>query len=91
MTVHCQRGRSICLTQAGCLAVCPADVRKEDWLAILPDGNLPFMLRRKGEVEFEVVGHAYVHEAMDGEVLVRLGMVMGKGEEELFERVVELV
>ncbi len=91
MTMHCQRGRSICLTQAGYLAVCPGDVRKGDWLAILPGGNLPFVLRRKGEVEFEVVGHAYVHGAMDGEVLIRLGLVMDKGQDELFESVVELV
>ena len=39
---------------------------------VLPGGNLPFVLRNKEINEFAVVGHAYGHGAVDGEILLRV-------------------
>jgi Heterokaryon incompatibility protein (HET) len=90
MAIHCQRGRRICLTQTGSLGLMPDDAKAGDFIAILPGGNLPFVLRKKEKTEFEVVGHAYVHGAMDGEVLARFH-TRGLTTEEIFSKSIALV
>ena len=90
MTIHCQRGRRICLTRAGQIGLVPDDAKVGDWISIMPGGNLPFVLRNREGHKFEVVGHAYVHGAMDGEILIRFGM-LGLTTDEIFSKWIALV
>jgi hypothetical protein len=90
MTDHCQRGRKICLTQGGLLALVPSDSQAGDLIMLLSGGNLPFVLRNNKEHGFGVIGHAYLHGFMDGEVLIRLG-ALGLTPDQMFSKTIALV
>src|SRR5204863_4297832 len=77
MTIHCQRGRVLCVTTMGRLGVVPAEVKPGDWIAVFPGGNLPFVLRNIKHNEFTLVGHCYVHGVMDGEIIETLDKTPG--------------
>jgi hypothetical protein len=55
----------------------PTDAKVRDWIAIFPGGNLPFVIRNTVRNEFILVGHCYVHGVMDGEMLLRMEIVLG--------------
>lgn len=68
----------------------PDDAKVGDWISILPGGNLPFVLRKKEDNELEFVGYAYVHGTMDGEVLLRFGL-LGLTVDEIFSKCIALI
>jgi hypothetical protein len=57
------------LAEGGFVGLCPMEAKAGDIVAVLLGGNVPFVLRKRGEGGYEVVGEAYVHGIMDGEVL----------------------
>lgn len=64
--VNCRRvGRM----KSGRVALVPGGARAGDQVVLLKGGRVPFVLRRKeGEGVYELVGEAYVHGIMSGEV-----------------------
>lgn len=59
--------RSLCMTEKGYLCLAPPDVKVGDSLSILLGGRVPYILRRKGENVYNLVGESYVHGLMKGE------------------------
>jgi hypothetical protein len=53
-------------TKGTYLGLGPKDAQKGDLLALLQGGQMPNVLRRKGEF-YELVGDCYVHGVMKGE------------------------
>ncbi|EGR46293.1 uncharacterized protein TRIREDRAFT_123278, partial [Trichoderma reesei QM6a] len=83
------RGRSLMLTESGYIGICDDNVRTGDFVGILSDTRLPFIIREKtfasspvmkktcslpnGHGVFELLGDAYVHALMNGEAAELLG------------------
>jgi hypothetical protein len=44
-------------------------MREGDVVCIVNGGVVPLVLRDDGERGFEVIGDAYIHEIMDGEIV----------------------
>ena len=61
-------GRRIFLTANGYLGLGPKDLQHGDIVAILLGGQLPFILRRRGQ-EFILIGECYAHGYLNGEAL----------------------
>ncbi|KAK0614716.1 heterokaryon incompatibility protein-domain-containing protein [Immersiella caudata] len=61
--------RRFFVTTGSRLCIGPSDTRTGDSIAILAGCNFPIILRQLGESRRAVVGEAYVHNCMAGEVL----------------------
>ncbi|PQE04207.1 heterokaryon incompatibility protein [Rutstroemia sp. NJR-2017a BVV2] len=59
--------RRLIITQGGYLGLAPASSMAGDIIAVLPGCPTPLVLRREGE-RFRVIGEAYVHGIMSGEL-----------------------
>jgi hypothetical protein len=55
----------------------PDDSQVGDWIAIFPGSNLPFVIRNTEQNKFQLVGHCYIHGAMDGEILLKMEYALG--------------
>lgn len=64
-TVHCLH-RSFVVTERGYLGLGRNSMQPGDVVCVLRGGNVPFILRKKGDRYYELVGEAYVHGIMDG-------------------------
>lgn len=73
---HCNGGRRTCYTNSAHVGLVPDDAQQGDWIAIFPGAELPFVIRNVKENVFQLIGHAYVHWAMDGELLQDLDALM---------------
>jgi hypothetical protein len=60
--------RRLVTTRKGYLALAPQETERGDLLCVLYGGQLPLVLRQSGSC-FELIGEAYVHGIMDGEVV----------------------
>lgn len=60
--------RRLARTQGNLLAVVPASTRPGDGIWAIPGLQTPFVLREYGLSSFELVGEAYVHGIMNGEL-----------------------
>ncbi len=61
--------RAFIITERGFLGVAPEMAREGDAVCILQGGCMPFVLRPKGDDQWEFVGECYVHGIMNGEVV----------------------
>ncbi|MCJ1456380.1 hypothetical protein MMC28_006741 [Mycoblastus sanguinarius] len=59
-------GRSFVMTSEGFFGLAPYQTRPGDLVCVLRGGNVPFVLRQRGDSCYEFVGEAYVHGIMDG-------------------------
>jgi hypothetical protein len=67
-TVH-KKGRRLMVTNEGLIGVAACRARQGDVIAILFGSSIPIILRRIGSREaWKVIGEAYVHGYMNGEV-----------------------
>lgn len=57
------------LAEEGLVGLCPMEAEAGDLVVVLFGGNVPFILRKREESGYEVVGEAYVYGVMDGEGL----------------------
>ena len=76
-TTHMMLGRMLCTTlRGGILGVVPNDSKPGDLIAVLLGGNVPFVLRLMSTEScksvFRVVGTAYAHGIMNGELFNEL-------------------
>lgn len=53
----------------GYIGLGPSGICENDTIWILPGTNVPFLLRSVGDGKFTVIGEAYVHGIMNGELL----------------------
>ncbi|CZT19403.1 uncharacterized protein RCC_05253 [Ramularia collo-cygni] len=63
-------------TEEGRMGIGPSGVKPGDEIFVLGGGSAPFVLRRVDDADFlgyRLVGHAYVHGIMNGEVVVHHG------------------
>lgn len=69
-----QAGRRTCITQNGYLACVPDSCIEGDEITIFFGHTLPYIVRKTGDPDengkerYRLVGHAYVHGIMDGEL-----------------------
>lgn len=59
-------GRRMFTTSQTYIGLGPKRMRSGDCLALLEGGQVPYILRRKGQ-EYELIGECYVHGIMEGE------------------------
>lgn len=61
--------RAFAVSEYGFFCLVPAQARVHDLIALVQGSELPFVLRpSQGRVRFSIIGQAYVHGIMDGEV-----------------------
>jgi hypothetical protein len=60
------QGRQLAITRTGYLALVPDRAKEGDAVCIFRGAKVPYVLRKKEEEGFELVGEAYVHGLMDG-------------------------
>lgn len=58
--------RSFFITQKGYFGLGPSQAIGGDVVCVLRGGNVPFVLRRRHEKSYSLIGEAYVHGIMDG-------------------------
>jgi hypothetical protein len=80
--------RRFCFTERGCLGLAPVAAQQGDRIAVLYGADVPVILRdpapaRTGNTS-ELIGPAYVHGIMDGEVLEKLGPEFDVREELIY-------
>jgi hypothetical protein len=61
--------RSFATTRKGYMALVPRKATPGQLVCMLRGGNVPFVLSRRGDGYFELVGEAYVHGIMDGKIV----------------------
>ncbi|KAH6869252.1 hypothetical protein B0T10DRAFT_388514, partial [Thelonectria olida] len=61
-------GRKMVRTRRGYISLGPLFARKGDCVAVLDGGRVPLVLRRDGSC-CRIVGDAYIHGIMHGEVV----------------------
>lgn len=65
-----KKARRLMLTDSGLVGVSPCRAREGDVVGILFGCSIPLALRKRGEREaWQVIGEAYVHNFMNGEVV----------------------
>ncbi|KAL8836532.1 MAG: hypothetical protein Q9170_002887 [Blastenia crenularia] len=66
-------GRSFFATTGGRFGIGPAEIREGDLVCVLRSGRVPFVFRAVLEQDglYELVGEAYVHDVMKGEIFER--------------------
>jgi Heterokaryon incompatibility protein (HET) len=67
-------GRRFCVTEKGFMGLVPRSAKPGDKVCILLGAETPFVLRSKARernemVQYELIGEAYVHGIMDGELI----------------------
>jgi hypothetical protein len=62
------RSRRLFRTNLGCLGLAPAASQVGDAVSFLNSARVPFILREKEDEKFELIGDAYVHGYMNGEI-----------------------
>lgn len=63
-------GRKPFLTESGYVGIGPGGMKKGDVVSVFLGAELPYVLRRAGDVGgWFLVGDAYVHGVMDGEIV----------------------
>ena len=67
LSVFTHMNRSFVLTGGGRMATVPATTEEHDLIVIFAGSSLPFVIRQREE-KFDLIGPAYVHGAMDGEL-----------------------
>jgi len=66
-------GRKLIRTEKGVLGLGPKSARVGDEVWFLQGGKIPFLLRRMSNGNSELVGEAYVHGHMQGEIFSKAG------------------
>lgn len=69
---HVSWSRSLFITNAGYIGLAPPSAQAGDMVILLSGGRVPFIIREDGSESLEhhlIVGEAYVHGIMDGELL----------------------
>ncbi|KJA17678.1 hypothetical protein HYPSUDRAFT_79586 [Hypholoma sublateritium FD-334 SS-4] len=61
--------RAFIITERGFLGLAPEMARKGDAVCIFQGGEVPFVVRPKGDGNWEFVGECYVHGIMSGEAV----------------------
>jgi hypothetical protein len=64
--------RSFVITKHGRLGWCPHTCQEGDVISVLAGGRVPFVLRKCGENQYQLIGDAYIHGIMDGEAVEAL-------------------
>jgi hypothetical protein len=64
--------RRFVITKHGRLGWCPHTCQEGDVISVLAGGRVPFVLRKCGENQYQLVGDAYIHGIMDGEAVEAL-------------------
>ncbi|KAH9938936.1 heterokaryon incompatibility protein-domain-containing protein [Amylocystis lapponica] len=64
--------RCFATTGTGYVGVVPRTAKPGDWVCALLGGEMPFVLRDKGNGQFRLIGECYLHGIMDGEVMEEL-------------------
>ncbi|KAL8926894.1 MAG: hypothetical protein Q9208_002703 [Pyrenodesmia sp. 3 TL-2023] len=62
------RNRKFCITKKRYMGWCPFDTKPGDRVCILFGGQTPYVVRKQGN-GYRLLGEAYLHGVMDGEVL----------------------
>ncbi|KAL2043751.1 hypothetical protein N7G274_003270 [Stereocaulon virgatum] len=62
-------GRRFAITSKGYMGLVPRMTEIDDCVCVFLGSHIPFVVRRKGGGEFELVGECYVHGIMDGEIV----------------------
>ena len=65
-------GRCFFVTGKGYMGLGPPEMQKEDLVAVLLGGSVPFVLHAEEQEQFSLVGESYVHGLMNGEALEEL-------------------
>jgi hypothetical protein len=65
-------GRQLSITERKLIGLVPELSEVGDKIFVLYGGQVPFILRPKGEF-YELIGECYIHGIMDGEALARMG------------------
>ena len=63
--------RRIFRTRDNLIGIGPRSLQVDDCIFILPGANVPFLLRKRADGTYKLVGEAYVHGIMHGEALDR--------------------
>ncbi|KAL9017151.1 MAG: hypothetical protein Q9185_005508 [Variospora sp. 1 TL-2023] len=66
--LHIARNRKFCITKKRYMGWCPFDAKPGDRICLLFGGQTPYVVRRQGR-GYRLIGEAYLHGVMDGEVL----------------------
>jgi hypothetical protein len=66
---NCAIGRRFCVTAKGFMGMVPPGARVGDLVCIFLGAQVPFLLRMVEAERFELVGEAYFHGMMDGEMM----------------------
>jgi hypothetical protein len=61
-------GRRLARTRNNLLALVPRSADKRDQAWVVPGLATPFVLRERGGGDYEMIGYAYVHGTMRGEM-----------------------
>jgi len=69
----CSNGRRLFITSQKWLGLGPEFLEPRDELWLLKHAAVPFILRPYGEFQYQLVGEAYVHGIMHGELVARPG------------------
>ncbi|KAM3080190.1 hypothetical protein ACMFMF_003599 [Clarireedia jacksonii] len=56
------------ITRKGHLVLGPESTKRGDSVALIKGSQVPFVLRVQGDGQYQIVGEAYVHDIMDGEI-----------------------
>lgn len=65
------QGRKVFITRGGYIGLGPAEIRCSDNISIILGGKTPFIIRSGGNEKFRLIGEAYVHGMMEGEMMER--------------------
>ncbi|KAE9365630.1 HET-domain-containing protein [Stipitochalara longipes BDJ] len=79
----CANGRRLFITSQKWLGLGPEFLEPNDELWLLKHAAVPFILRPYGESQYQLVGEAYVHGIMHGELVAAPGGREGFGEIEI--------
>jgi hypothetical protein len=66
--------RRLFIPSLGYLAGGPAAMERDDEIWIVPGSQLPFLLRKVGSTEYQMILPAYLHGIMQGDALKDLDM-----------------
>lgn len=61
-------GRVFCITKNGYFGLVPAGARNGDQVCLFYGGPVPFIIRPLGNGNYRLIGHAYFHGLMHGQV-----------------------
>ena len=62
-------GKRFCVTKDGYVGLIPLRARRGDVICVLLGATVPFVIRKKSNGNFLLIGECYIHGLMDGEAL----------------------